>query len=277
MSQSTLLETLKHQGGIISAQQFNTLADNLQTDTAKTASWLLQQCKSWAVAPISQFHVAALVHAKDALGDDFYAVGVNVEVPGFGLECAVHGEQTALHNAWLHGACELVHIYINAAPCGYCRQFMNEFSAQSALGVSFNDTCTDLPALLPHAFGPKDLNVTDHILNRKYSSLGREAGLAQQLQASYAPYSGGLAAVDVLYKGRRYVGRYIENAAFNPSLNPFLAALSQVALSEEGIDYGCIETVSLWQKHSLKSHAEIIGTMVNSVCPNAVFDVIVCD
>ncbi|WP_462159838.1 cytidine deaminase [Pseudoalteromonas sp. GB56] len=276
MSQSTLLETIERQRGIITSSQFTQLANDLHTDTAATAAWLLDEFKRWAVAPISNFHVSALVHAKNQEGEDFYALGVNVEIAHFGLESAVHAEQCALHNAWLNGAVELKHIYINAAPCGYCRQFMNEFVSGSVLPVSIADTHTTLNALLPHAFGPIDLGVKESIFTAAVTSdmdgTHTHTHLRQHQQASYAPYSGGRAAAEVSYEGESFYGRYIENAAFNPSFNPFLAALSQIALCGQGIDFNKIAAVTLLETHSLKSHREVIATMVHRLAPNALYE-----
>ncbi|MEO2268441.1 cytidine deaminase [Pseudoalteromonas sp. YIC-656] len=278
MSQSTLLEAIERQRGIITSAQFTQLANELNTDAATTASWLLDQFKRWAVAPISDFHVAALVHANNHHGEDFYALGVNVEIAHFGLESAVHAEQTALHNAWLNGAVELKHIYINAAPCGYCRQFMNEFVSGATLPVSIASTHTTLSELLPHAFGPIDLGVTEsifaNVMMADVVAAGGEskASLRLHQQASYAPYSGGQAAVEITYSGVSFFGRYIENAAFNPSFNPFLAALSQIALCGQGIDFDKIEAVALLESDSLKSHKDVIRTMVQRLAPNASFE-----
>jgi len=51
----------------------------------------------------------------------------------------IHAENSAIHNAYLHGAKYLTRIAINYAPCGFCRQFMNElpFKYSRNLNVAF--------------------------------------------------------------------------------------------------------------------------------------------
>ena len=52
---------------------------------------------------------------------------------------------------------------------------------------------------------------------------------------SYAPYSKSFAGVAVRTRdGRIFSGAYAENAAFNPSLSPLQAALSQLNLGGAG-------------------------------------------
>ncbi|MBS3797772.1 cytidine deaminase [Pseudoalteromonas sp. BDTF-M6] len=277
MCPTLMLESIKQQRGIISVQQFQNLAQLLGKNPKDTAQWLLAHIQSWAVAPISQFQVAALVHARNHQGEDFYAAGVNVELPHCGLESAVHAEQTALHNAWLHGATEIRHLYVSATPCGYCRQFINEFCSDTALAISIGEVDSTLGELLPLAFGPSDLAVSERILDVEEScqlskgSYGAGEPLHRHLQHSYAPYSGGLAALMLSVGEERFYGRYIENAAFNPSFHPLLAALSQVALAHQGIDFKAIDTVTLCEVESLKSHRDSTEAMVRRLAPQAKF------
>ncbi|MEM0515922.1 cytidine deaminase [Pseudoalteromonas sp. YIC-827] len=273
MCPTLLLESIKQERGIISAQQFENLSQFLGNNHKDTAQWLLTQIQPWAVAPISEFQVAALVHARNHQGEEFYAAGVNVELPHCGLESAVHAEQTALHNAWLNGACELLHLYVSATPCGYCRQFINEFCADTGLEISIGEVEATLSELLPLAFGPSDLGVSERILaaGAQTTAKGASELLQQHLQLSYAPYSGGQAALMLSMGEQHFYGRYIENAAFNPSFHPLLAALSQVALLGQGIDFKAIDRVSLAELDSLKSHQDSTEAMVRRLAPQARF------
>ena len=55
---------------------------------------------------------------------------------------------------------------VSAAPCGYCRQFLNELTTASTLQIILPDTPTTLlTALLPDAFGPTDLGVTAALMS----------------------------------------------------------------------------------------------------------------
>jgi cytidine deaminase len=113
-----------------------------------------------AYAPYSKFPVGAAVLATSG---KIYA-GCNVENASFGLcNCA---ERTAIFTAVAAGeaAVHAVAIFtptpLPTAPCGACRQVINEFGPE-ALVISVCDSKnridTRLSALLPGAFGPGDL------------------------------------------------------------------------------------------------------------------------
>jgi cytidine deaminase len=111
-------------------------------------------------SPYSQFPVGAAVLTDT--GKVF--AGCNVENASYGLcNCA---ERTAIFSAVAAGerALRAIVIYTPTreatAPCGACRQVINEFGP-NALVVSVcasSDRCeTTASQLLPAAFGPKDL------------------------------------------------------------------------------------------------------------------------
>ncbi|CAJ0933031.1 unnamed protein product, partial [Mesorhabditis belari] len=109
----------------------------------------------------SKFPVAAALLCKD--GTVF--TGVNVENASYGgTICA---ERSAYVAAVSQGKREFLTIAIAteleapAAPCGICRQFMNEFgNIKVILGSSKNckTLVTTIKELLPHSFGPTDLS-----------------------------------------------------------------------------------------------------------------------
>lgn len=115
-----------------------------------------------AYAPYSKFRVGAAVLTESG---KIYA-GCNVENASYGLaNCA---ERTAIFSAVAAGEKKLklrcVVVYtptkMAAAPCGACRQVINEFGPQARVisfcqGADLIDTSLD--ALLPGAFGPQDL------------------------------------------------------------------------------------------------------------------------
>ncbi len=90
--------------------------------------------------------------------------GCNVENASYGLcNCA---ERTAIFSAAAQGEREIRAVVVYTPtpaatmPCGACRQVINEFGP-AAIVISICDTDvrieTTLPALLPAAFGPRDL------------------------------------------------------------------------------------------------------------------------
>jgi cytidine deaminase len=117
-----------------------------------------------AYVPYSAFPVGAAV-----LADDGSIIGgVNVENASYGL--TVCGERVAMFTAAAAGHRTFRAVAVSAprragtTPCGACRQVMNEFKpAEGDLIVVLDgaDGPIQVPlgALLPHAFGPRDLDV----------------------------------------------------------------------------------------------------------------------
>src|SRR5436305_3485667 len=109
--------------------------------------------KKLAVPPISNFYVGVV--ALGTSGNIYY--GANYEFPGEALSFTVHAEQAAVVNAMAHGETGLQTIAVSAAPCGYCRQFLNELTTASTLQILMPDREPMLlSSLLPAAFGPTD-------------------------------------------------------------------------------------------------------------------------
>ncbi|WP_445399069.1 cytidine deaminase [Zobellella sp. An-6] len=193
---------------------------------------LLPLAQQKALVPVSHFRVGALAIA----GSGHWYLGANLEVDGLPLNHSLHAEQSAIGHAALWGETAIDKVVVTASPCGHCRQFMNELN-QDKLAIVLPETRQSLAELLPHAFGPADLGIDGGMLNAPAGSLAFDtedplilAALAEA-NASYAPYSQNRAGVALLLDdGRVCRGRYLENAAFNPSLSPMQLALSQVLL-----------------------------------------------
>ena len=85
------------------------------------------------------------------------------------VNVCIHAEQFAVVTAMRAGERALEAIATTAAPCGHCRQFMNELRGAASMRVIIpdpGDAATNarkrhlvLPLcdLLPHSFGPLDL------------------------------------------------------------------------------------------------------------------------
>ncbi len=212
---------------------------------AKTAQWLSQAlgitidelmlrlsqyASCFARPPISKFRVGAV--ARGGTGDLYF--GANIEFLEEALSFSVHGEQAATANAILHGETELVALAVNAAPCGYCRQFLYEISSANTLVIVVQDGPALLTTLLPAPFGPKDLGIDSALMDPQHhklellepnSDLVVSAAL-EQADKSYAPYTACYSGVALgTADGTIYRGSYAENAAYNPSMSPMEAAL----------------------------------------------------
>ncbi len=205
-------------------------ATSLKEDALALA--LLPQAQHKAWVPVSGFRVGAL-----AMGNSgHWYLGANLEVEGLPLNSALHAEQAAIGHAALWGETGIRRVVVSASPCGHCRQFMQELN-QECLTLVLEDARLSLAELLPHAFGPADLGQSYGMLNGPAGTLSVDsrdplvlAALAEA-NASYAPYSHNRAGVALLLNdGRVCRGRYLENAAFNPSLGPMQLALSQLML-----------------------------------------------
>lgn len=121
---------------------------------------LAQEASAKAYCPYSKFRVGAAVLANSG---KIYT-GCNVENASYGL--TICAERNAIFHATCDGMerVEAVVIYTPtqtpSAPCGACRQVINEFG-EDARVISVCDTTAvldmKLSALLPHAFGPRNL------------------------------------------------------------------------------------------------------------------------
>jgi cytidine deaminase len=112
-----------------------------------------------AYAPYSQFAVGAALVTED--GTVFG--GANVENASYGL--AICAERTAAVTAVAAGHRSFQAIAIAGpettvtAPCGACRQFLNEFNPRLEVAYTTPNgvKVTTLDQLLADAFGPKNL------------------------------------------------------------------------------------------------------------------------
>ena len=123
-----------------------------------------QEARDHSYAPYSRYHVGAALLTADG---QVYQ-GCNIENAGF--TPTVCAERTAFFKAVYDGHRAFRAIAVIATgeeqglPCGVCRQVMAEFCDKDFLIVTANRdrSKVDVSAfeqLLPHSFGPKDLDV----------------------------------------------------------------------------------------------------------------------
>jgi len=240
-----------HSLAVIPASLMQVLIEASGLDCRGVTLALLPVAAAYSYALISNFHVGAIVWG----GSGNFYLGANMEFAQQSLGQTIHAEQCAINHAWLHGETGLVGITINASPCGHCRQFMNETTSAQGLTIYLPGTQQTLQQLLPAAFGPRDLGVTDALLvNQQQALLALEEPSDPLLQAaraaatrSYAPYSHSHAGVALrTHQGEIFCGRYAENAAFNPSLPPLQSAL--VMLRMAGFAPDAVQAVALVER-----------------------------
>jgi cytidine deaminase len=234
---------------------------------------LLAEARTLSFAPISRFRVGAVVRgASGAL-----YLGANLEIPGHPLSVTVHAEQAACANAYMHGENGIQSIAVTAAPCGYCRQFLNEFSPDGKLEVLIEgDVPVRLASLLPAAFGPADLGgherpLPAHRVDIILPTRAPDPLVASALSAaciSYAPYTHAHSGAAVqLSDGSIHRGAYIENAAFNPSLPPLEIALISVLAARRSL-HEITDAVLIELEDKVVSQKFLADSALASICPN---------
>jgi cytidine deaminase len=225
--------------GIISGAAAQQIASALEIELHELMLMLLPAAALRSRAPVSGFNVGAVALGRS--GSLYY--GTNVEFAGASLAHTVHAEQSAVVNAWMGGEEGIAAMAVSAAPCGHCRQFLNELTRADELLIRMPSASRSLGDLLPDSFGPRDLSRPSALMQRQDHALAIDAddplaaeGLAAA-RSSYAPYSSGFAGIALQTRsGRVTRGAYAENAAFNPSLAPLPAALSQLNLAGEDFE-----------------------------------------
>lgn len=240
---------------------------------------LLPLARTGARPPLSNFLVGAVVQGS---AGNLY-LGANIEVPGHALGLTVHAEQAALANAYMHGENGVTSIAVTAPPCGHCRQFLNEMSLEGDILVLLNDTPpARLSALLPMAFGPKDLGFKQGALPVKETALSLAVrsgdaltkGALEAARKSYSPYTGSLSGLAIVTSQRRmFTGSYIENAAFNPSLSPLQTALA--GLFAAGLNATSIVKAVLVEVEGARiSQSNVTLAALRSLAPAAKFEIV---
>jgi cytidine deaminase len=205
------------------------------------ANKLLPVASSFSYSPISNFKVGCVVVGES--GAIYF--GTNIEIVKQQLSFSVHGEQSAIANAFNNGEKSIKDLFVSASPCGHCRQFINELPDSDKLKIHITGNGpVFINSLLPNAFGPKDLggsggpfrNAGQKSVVAEYKKSDSKAVLAAEGAAmrSYAPYSGSYGGVAIqTFSNAIFSGSYIENAAFNPSLASFQSAMVNLVLSGE--------------------------------------------
>jgi cytidine deaminase len=280
-SREQLLRLLKEPGfsGHIPASEVAVLADSEGKTADALMVALLPLARTYSRPPISNYLVGTVV--RGVSGNLYF--GANIEIPGHSLGFSVHGEQSALSNAYMHTEPGVAAIAVTAAPCGHCRQFMNEMAPAGDIRILIaGNPPTTLASLLPMAFGPKDLGFKDGALPVREVNLARPKGASDDLTLaaldaacrSYAPYSKAHSGVAIgSQSGRIYKGAYLENVAFNPSLSPLQTALA--ALIVAGETYSAMAQVALVEMEGAAiSQKSVTEAALSAIAPAATLQVV---
>ena len=271
----SLLATLMQDPGYtgqIKAADAVALAQNESTTIEQLMTDLIPLARSYSHAPISNFFVGCLVRGASGC----LYTGANIEIPGQCLGFAVHAEQAAVSNAYMHGENAVTQLTVGGAPCGHCRQFLNEASPDGQIEIlNPNQPPSKLSAILPSAFGPAALGMKHGAFPIREANLTLVSPASDPLTAAaleaarkaYAPYSTSPSGVALRSaNGRIYRGSYIENVAFNPSLSPLQIALAQMIAA--GQQYSAITQVTLVEVQGAKiSQKAVTETVLGAIAP----------
>lgn len=273
----SLLDDPQYSGQILS-KEVAALAQNEKMSVEELMVALLPLAQSYSRAPISNFYVGVVVRGASG---SLYS-GANIEIPGQCLGFAVHAEQSALSNAYMHDEKSVTALAVGGAPCGHCRQFIDEASPDGEILIlTPKNGPRKLSVILPEAFGPAALGMKDGAFPVRESALSLEQASSDALRLAaldaarkaYAPYSKSPAGVALKTAKRIYRGSYIENVAFNPSLSPLQVALAGMIAARE--EYSAISAVTLCEVQGAKiSQRAVTETVLGAVAPGVKLEVV---
>ncbi|KAJ4951567.1 hypothetical protein NE237_028399 [Protea cynaroides] len=156
---------------MIEAAEVESMAKESGLSVLQLLPCLVKSAQKLARPPISKYHVGAV--GLGSSGRIF--LGANIEFPGLPLHHSIHAEQFLVTNAVIHGETQLKYIAVSSAPCGHCRQFLQEIRGASEIKILITSTENGggdhqaqadddealsfrlLSTFLPHRFGPDDL------------------------------------------------------------------------------------------------------------------------
>ncbi len=264
-----LKQIIQHQCGQVSAEQFAHWQDQYDLNDKELIQILLEISASQAVMPVANFFVGAV--AKGRSGDLY--LGSSQDIGPGPLHQSIHAEQAAVSVALSHGETQIDVLYINALPCGHCRQFLYELENRQRLLIEVpGEISKRLVDLLPDAYDPSVLGVCGNLLNHGRVTLTYQAktpleqAALEAAQGAYSPYYQAYAGVALqLRSGDIMAGSYISNVAHNPSLPPLQAAL--VNLVAGGFTYQDIERALLFQSAAVVDHVMTTKLTLNTVAP----------
>jgi cytidine deaminase len=284
---------------VISPARVRSLAKQRGLDPQDLLPEFVREAQKLAIPPTSKFHVGAA--ALGASGAVY--LGVNIELPGLPLNASIHAEQFAVITALRAGETSLEAIATTAAPCGHCRQFMNELRRAESLRVIIPDPffktrhlVLPLCDLLPHAFGPLDLTHDDSLpllLEKRHNALTLAGGVSAddaaleralaEANSAYAPYSSspaGLVLADA--NGELHSGRSVESAAYNPTMSPLhvalVAAVGSAGLGDKnGGGWDSIVSATLVEiADAPVQYAGTVALILKTIAPRAALRVVAC-
>lgn len=268
---------------------------------------IVKSAQPLARVPISKFHVAAV--GVGISGRIF--IGVNVEFPGLPFHHTIHAEQFLLTNLSQNKETQLQYLAVSAAPCGHCRQFLQEIRGATDIPLLITSESesksefTSLSEFLSHPFGPhdllpkhvpllleprnNDLSFLDNNNNNNNSNIQSSISISisklkvaalEAANESHAPYSESPSGVALLdSRGNVYKGSYMESAAYNPSLGPVQTAIIGFIAGAGGdaAEYGdLVEAVLVEKDDAVVKQESTARLLLSSIAPQCGFNTFLC-
>ncbi len=272
---ASVLQQLIPQQGSLSAEQVDELKALTGLSMEDLLKTLLPLAATMSTCPISNFMVGAIVEGYRAGAQGPIYFGANLEITKQPLKVTIHAEQAAVCNAWHNGETQLRRLMVNEAPCGHCRQFLNELNEIDQMDIVISQLSSNehhsyqMAELLPNAFGPANLGQTTCLmspLNQSMVSPDESDPLVnaatEAANRSYAPYSGCYCGIALRMKnGSIVVGRYAENVAFNPGLTALESALINLRLSSLCEPHGQVIDAVMIEKEAAISHQSLTAAI----------------
>ncbi|XP_023757187.1 cytidine deaminase 1 [Lactuca sativa] len=297
---------------IITASEAESMARSKGLTVPQLLPSLVKSAQDLARTPISKFNVGVVGLSSD--GRIFF--GGNIEFPGLPLHHSIHAEQFLITNLAAHGGGpKLLNIAVSAAPCGHCRQFLQELRGVSKTQIIVTDQPLENPdykpisSILPNPFGPFDLldqetplilekhsnklslkddssitqngntpnlsNGYHELINKNEETLITEA--LEAARGSHAPYSGCPSGVALMdCEGKVYKGSYMESAAYNPSMMPVQAALVAYMVAGGGGYERIVAAVLVEKEEVLVKQEDTARLMLKYISPKCEFRVLHC-
>jgi len=269
------IKKLLGQNSVIKNDEIKKIQSEYKIEIDELIISLLPFAAEFAKVPVSRFKVGAAVTGNSG---NIY-LGSNMEFENEALSFTIHAEQSAVTNAWLNGETGVLKLAVTAAPCGYCRQFLNELTTSNELKIllehenSNHSEVFKLSELLPQAFGPQDLEIKSRLMKTENHKLEKKnindklvLSAIDAANKSYAPYSKNYSGVSIkLSDGTIFSGRYAENAAYNPSLSPLQSALAFMNLNKKNWNNEKIIDAVLAEAVTDISQKETTETLLNSI------------
>ena len=174
----------------------------------------------------------------------------------------MHGEQSALSKAYMSSEESVPALaVIGGAPCGHCRQFMEEISPDGEMLILVpNKPPVKLSSILPDAFGPAALGVKQGALPIRKTNLVLNAGAPDALataaldaaRRAYAPYSQSPSGVAIRNtRGQSLPGMLYRKRGVQSE--PVPAADRLVQMIAAGEPYSAISAVTLVELRGARS------------------------